>query len=55
MYSNKMKKLRGGQGKIWRKNLEKDLDDLRLHPQENLTELTQDRSVWWKRCIQTLR
>ena len=44
-----MKKLRGGQRKKWIKDLEKDLDDLRLHPQENLTELTQDRSVWRKK------
>ena len=36
-------------------NLEKDLYDLILHPQENLTELTQDRSVSRKRCKQTLR
>ena len=29
-----------------KESAEKDLDDLRLlHPQENLTELTQDRSV----------
>ena len=48
-------RVRGGQRKTWIQNLEKDLDDLRLHPQENLTELTQDRSVWTKRCKQTLR
>ena len=53
--NNRMRKLRGGQQKPWRKNLEKDLDDLRLHLQENLTALTQDRSVWRKRCKQTLR
>ena len=54
--NNRMKKLRGGHWNTWIKNLEKDLDDLRLHPQENLTELIQDRSVWRKRkrCKQTL-
>ena len=41
--------------KTWIKNLEKDLDDLILQPKENLTELTQDRSVWRKMCKQTLR
>ena len=50
-----MKKLGGGQRKTWITNLEKDLDELRLHPQENLTELTQDRSVWRKWGKQTLR
>ena len=53
--NNRMKKLRGGQRNKWIKNLKKDLDDLRLHLQENLTELTQHRSVWRKRCKQTLR
>jgi len=54
--SNKnMKKLRGGQRKTWIKNLEKDLEVLKIQPHENLTELTQDRSVWRKRCKQTLR
>ena len=51
----RMQKLRGGQRKTWIKNLEKDLDDLRLYPQEILTELTQNRSVWRKSCTQTLR
>ena len=35
--NNRMKKLGGGQRKTRIKNLKKDLDDLRLHPQENLT------------------
>ena len=34
------------------KNLEKDLDKLKLHPQENLTELTQDRPAW-RKMVQT--
>ena len=40
--NNKMKKLRGGQRKTLNKNLEKDLENARRHPQENLTERTQD-------------
>ena len=35
----------GGQRKTWIKNLEKDLNDLRLHPQENLTEEVQTNAA----------
>ena len=35
--NNNMMKLRDGQKKTWITNLEKDLDDLRLHLLENLT------------------
>ena len=33
--------------------MEKDLDDLGLHPQENLTELTQDIDLFRGREVQT--
>ena len=52
--NNNMKKLRGGQKTTRIKNLEKTLNKLKLHPQESITELTQDRSAWRKRCKQML-
>ena len=53
--NNDMKKLRGGQRKTWIKNLEKDLHDMRLHPQEYLADLTEGRSLLRKRCKKTQR
>ena len=52
--NNNMNKLKGGQKTTWIKNLEKDLNKLKLHPQESTTELTQDRSAWRKRCCAVL-
>ena len=52
--NSNMKKLRGGQKSTWIKNLEKDLNNLKLYPEENINELTQDRPAWRKRCKQML-
>ena len=43
--NNNMKKLRGGQKTTWIKNIEKYLNKLKLHPQESITEVTQDRAA----------
>ena len=53
--NNTMKKLKGGQKTTWIKNVQKDLDNLKIHPQENITELTLDRSAWRQRCKLKLR
>ena len=43
-------KLRGGQTTTWLKLFEKDLEEIRQHPDENINELLWNRSAWRQIC-----
>ena len=53
--TSKIKKLKGGQKTTWLKTIEKDFETIREHPNENIIELTQDRSAWRQRLKLKLR
>ena len=48
-------KLRGGQTRTWLKLLEKDLEEFKQHPDENINKLLWNRSAWRQRCNLILR
>ena len=43
-------KLRGGQTTTWLKLFEKDLNETRKHPDDNINQLLWNRSAWRQRC-----
>ena len=48
-------KLRGGQTTAWLKLLEKDLEEIRQHPDENINQFLWNRSTWRQKYYLILR